>query len=113
VRPPQSFADRVRSILMTVGSVFYALAVIGAALGLSFLALLAAAALRGGVEGAVDAALSWLRAALPGTAVLGALSALLYGAYRRRRSTAGIFAFFMGNVLVAGAGGLLVAALLR
>jgi hypothetical protein len=98
---------------MTVGAALYALTVIGAALALSFMGLLAAAALRGPGEGAVDVALSWLRAGLPGTVILGALSALLYGAYRRRRSTAGIFAFFMGNVLAAAAVGLLLAALLR
>lgn len=108
-----SFAERVRAVLMTVGAALYALTVIGAALALSFVGLLVAAALRGGGEGAVDLALSWLKGALPGTVVLGALSALLYGAYRRRTSTAGIFAFFMGNVLAAGAGGLLLAMLLR
>lgn len=105
--------EGVRAFLTTVGAALYALTVVGAALALSFVGLLAAAALRGGGEDAVAQAVSWLEAALPGTVFLGALSAFLYRTYRRRRSTAGIFAFIMGNVLAAGGGGLLVAALLR
>jgi hypothetical protein len=109
----ETLGQRVRAVLMAVGAALYALTVIGAALALSFLALLVVAAFRGGEEGAVALAVAWLSRAIPWTVVLGALSALLYSSYRRRTSSAGIFAFFMGNVLAAGAGGLLIGLVLR